>query len=42
MQAILLPDSWFPDNMTEPIQATLVITWDEGGQSKELSETIFI
>ena len=42
MQVILLPDDWFPSDMTEPIQATLVITWDEGGQSKELSETISI
>ena len=42
MQVILLPDDWVPSDMTEPIQATLVITWEEGGQSKKLSETISI
>ena len=41
-QAILVKDSWIPANPTGPEKATLIITWDEGGTSKELVETIYI
>ncbi len=43
MQKLEILDDWIPDTVTEPISATLTITWNvSGGSSGSLTETVYI